>query len=285
MSTAMTFRLPLALATAIVLAFGGVSLAYAETSASVNANTSAEVPGGGVLKNLREKKQEIIKTIKNERETLHIKAGEVRTDIRDTRNAFNTEVRASSTALRAGFKVQMKSASSSEERRSVGDAMRDTFKNFRAGVKDERGDMRKGFEEKRAELKIERERIAKEHMKLITARFNSTIAFYRDIMIRVDARIAKLQSQGANVTSALSASVAAKTALDAAATASANVDAKITAALATSTPRGQLTEVRGAISAAEQSLQAAHRAIQNAVKALKAAQAGITVNASTTVQN
>jgi len=286
MSTAITFRLPLALFTAVVLACGSVSLVFAEeTSASANADASIKVNAGGILKKIKDEKKNIIQNIKGEREVLHIKAGEIRSDINDTRKAFNVGVRASSTVLRADFKTQMKTASSSEERKNVVGVMRDTLKDFRAGVKDRRADMRKGFEEKRAELKAERERIAKEHMRLITARFNATIEFYRDIMTRIDARIAKLQSQGADVTAALSASAAAKVAIDAAATASANVDAKITAALATSTPRGQLTEIRSATHAAEQALKSAHRAIQATVKALKTTQASITVHASTTVQN
>lgn len=280
----MTYRLPLALFTAIMLVCGGVSLAFAEET-SVSGNASVEVRAGSILKNIREEKKNIIQNIKDEREVLHIKASETRSDINDTRKAFNVGVRASSSAMRADFKVQMKAASSSEERKNVVGAMRDALKDFRAGVKDRREDMRRGFEEKRAELKSERERIAKEHLRLITARFNATIEFYRDIMVRIDAHIATLQSQGADVTAALSAAATAKTAIDAAATASAAVDAKITAALAASTPRGQLTEVRSAIKAAEEALRAAHRAIQAAVKALKNARASITVNTSTTVQN
>ncbi|HCM43614.1 MAG: hypothetical protein UY39_C0017G0005 [Candidatus Kaiserbacteria bacterium GW2011_GWC2_49_12] len=177
--------------------------------------------------------------------------------------------------VRTEMRPDFKSASSSTERRTLIDEMRDK----REGAREEQ----KGI---RANLKERLQSLMRTHLGASIARLNAALRHFDKFAERIDSRIKKLKERGADTTSVealLSDTVVLIT--------SAKADVQSLTSLIdsiadTGDPQTVKSEIRASVIKATESTKAAHRALRNTTRELIAlVKATVQTNSETDVDN
>src|SRR3989344_1285713 len=236
------------------LALSGV--AFAQESATVP-SVLAPQNARGVIQNIRPKAAGVKEAVKNARK-------DIKTDARD---------------LRADTKDKMMAATSSAERRAIEknaiEERKEIISERKANtseIRDQRKDLiearKASSTEIRDQRKDQRKELARGHLVAITRRYEIAVKQFENLAGRIQSRIDKMKTAGADTSSAESAlgtalSIIAQLKADAQALKDAIL--QIDSGTDTRTIRAQ---IETAVRKASASVKAAHKALQTAVKAL-----------------
>jgi len=160
--------------------------------------------------------------------------------------------------------------------------VKDVRREIKGEVKQVREESRLKIEAKRAEVKIKVE-AAKEKAKEkfgeavqrsvgnIVDRLTRHVEKLGEIATRIDSRISELQAKGINMDASIELLTTARADIAAAQDKVAGVGAALSAALASTTPKGEMPKVRAAVKAAEDALRAAKDSLKTTLESIRAA--------------
>ncbi|MDO8553107.1 MAG: hypothetical protein Q7S01_06340 [bacterium] len=224
----MRYPSPAVVTVTALLAFSGIAFAE-ETSQAAG---SAPAPARATV--IREKRADLKGALK------------------DVQANFKTSVK----DLRTGTKAQMQVASSSAERRAI---ERNAVQNTKALIQARKASSTKIIEQKKE--------LARKNVGKIEQRYVVAIKQFDNLVTRIQSRIAKMKSAGADTTKAEAALARAQTAIE-----QVKADAQKLADLRAQDQSGQAKELRARVEAAVKqvnaSMKAAHNALDKAGKAL-----------------
>ena len=200
---------------------------------------------------------------------------DVKAGIKTEHLEFRGDVIDKRKAMHADVKAALDAASTRDEKQAIlMDARKDRAE-FHMQVKTDAETMRASFKDQRGEVRDARRAQIAEHLSMVMHRLVNALERFDQILSRIDSRIEKLQSEGVDVSTALSASASASVSIDAAHVAVADAEAAIETAAHSETPRDHIEEVRVAVRAAVDAVKAAHEALKETLRAIKALVPGI----------
>ncbi|MEK7607751.1 MAG: hypothetical protein AAB484_02430 [Patescibacteria group bacterium] len=137
--------------------------------------------------------------------------------------------------------------------------------------------------DKKIEMRVEAKAKATEHIadsiKKSTDRLTQQLDRFREIQAKIETRLTKLESQGANTTEARALLAGAITKLT---TAETSIGAIANVTVSTEDPRSSLDTVKVAVRSAQDALKDAHNSLSNVLPAMKGLQASVKRSATST---
>lgn len=203
-------------------------------------------------------------------------ASTTRTNIKAVASTTRANIQNSTLEARAEIKAQLEAR---------GEAIRTLVGEKREAIKELIGEKREAMQE-RAEAAKEKakERFGEGVQRSVNAiveRLKAAVERLNNIAERTEARIGKLQAEGLAMTESVELLAEAKLDIAAAGDKVVAVSAALEAALASETPKEQMTAVRAAVKEAEEALRAAKASLGEVLKSIRA-EAGASAEVSAT---
>ena len=260
-----------------------------ERAADVRADLRADAEARG------EARDEFREDLKEKRDEFRDRQIDLRADVRTDVATTRVELRAQADVERAEIKARLDAATTEEEREAIleearaqREAMRtaalETRDEFRARISDVRDQVRENRAEFRAEVKTEVGVRAKVHLENILKRVGNAIEKFTDILARVHNKIAELEANGIDATTAVQAAATAEVSIGSAADALAKARTAFSLMLESDTPRDHIEGVKAATRAATEEVKQAHADLKAAVSELKALIRSINVEVDASVE-